>query len=82
MHLLLWELIVTVEHMLPNAELIHLGYKKHDAEMVSLLACLSLSPIFCKSSKCLRGSGEFSRSLMISAARFGPIPWHHAKDKF
>ncbi len=43
---------MTVEHMLPNAELIHLGYKKHDAEMVSLLACLSLSPIFCKSSNC------------------------------
>lgn len=52
MHLLLWELIVTVEHMLPNAELIHLGYKKHDVKMESLLACLSLSPIFCKSSNC------------------------------
>jgi len=52
MHLLLWELIMTVEHMLPNAELIHLGYKKHDVKMESLLACLSLSPIFCKSSNC------------------------------
>lgn len=52
MHLLLWELIVTVEHVRPNAELIHLGYKKHDVKMESLLTCLSLSPIFCKSSNC------------------------------